>query len=381
MTRARQLLLTTLLCAGLAACSQPIPTLVATLDASGLTVTYAAQPSASETPAPLSPTSTSVPSATATLAPSATPFPAARQLTQGGCCVRPFWSPDGSEVRFIDKPSDTAAPGLWGIDLEGGEPYYIAERPGFYSPDETMVVYPSGGQTVIERLDDGETWTVPSGGRPVNFSPDNQQIAWQIASSTINFDRRAVQIWVAAVDGSVAREVIRVVGGGLAGWFPDSQRLLITRRAEESNLTELAILDSASGELQVIAAAPRLRGVSLSPQGGWLAYQVTFSGDTGLDGLWLVRADGTQAKRLTVFGAYTWRGDDRLFLIPLVAGAASNRLLEVDAATGLARDLIDPATTPINIAEANWSLSPDGGRLAFVAAEDRNIWVLDLPQP
>ncbi|MEP7356810.1 MAG: hypothetical protein ABI847_06185 [Anaerolineales bacterium] len=364
----------------LAACAQPLPTLVATLDPTALTAPATPLPPAA-TPLPLTATATPLPSATATPPPSPTPPPAARQLTHGGCCVRPFWSADGTQIRFIDRPSTTSPAGLWAVGTDGSEPIFVAARPGVYSPDETLVAYPSAGQTVIERVADGEKWTVPSSGRPVNFSPDSRRIAWQIASSTVNFDRRTVQIWLASIDGSDAVKAADVVGGGLAAWFPDNLRLLITRRAAEGDNTELAILDPATGEQQLVASAPRLRGVALSPAGGWLAYAVTFSGDANLDGLWLVRSDGTAARRLDSFGAYTWRSEGQLLLLPLDPGASGNRLVQIEAATGQSRDLIDPAATPLHIAEGNWSLSPDGARLAFVAAEDHNIWLLDMPQP
>jgi Tol biopolymer transport system component len=283
-------------------------------------------------------------------------------------------------VRFIDRPSATSPSGIWAVGPDATDPIFVAARPGIYSPDDSVVAYPSGGQTVIERVAGGETWTVPSGGRPVQFSPDSRRIAWQIASSTVNFDRRSVQVWTAAVDGSDAVQVAQLVGGGLAGWFPDSRRLLITHRAEAGDDTELVILDPATGEQRVIASAPRLRGLALSPQGAWLAYLVAFSGDANLDGLWLVRTDGTASRRLDLFGAYTWRSEGRLLMIPLEPGSGSNRLLEVEASTGQTHDLTDPTQTPLHIAEANWALSPDGSWLAFVSAEDHNIWVLDLPK-
>ena len=57
------------------------------------------------TPDP-SPTPTATPAPTATATPTATPTPTALpqaiQLTTGGCCTQPFWSPDSQEVRFID---------------------------------------------------------------------------------------------------------------------------------------------------------------------------------------------------------------------------------------------------------------------------------------
>ena len=326
--------------------------------------------------APLSPTA--LPTETAT--PSPTPAPMARQLTTGGCCVRPFWSRDGSQVRFIDRPSPADPSGLWGVSLAGGEPVFITDRLGIYSADESLVAYPAGGQTIVERTD-GEKWTVPSGGRAVIFSPDSSKLAWQTASSSVNFDRRLVEIWVSAVDGSGARKAASLTGGGLIGWFPASQRLLVTRRPEGGDVLEMAALDLATGELKSIISAPRLRGPALSPQGGWLVYQVAFSGDAAADGLWLVRSDGATARRLDVFGAFAWRTEGQLLIIPLEPGAPSNRVLEVDAETGLARQLTDPAHTPFHIAGGDWSLSPSGDRLAFVASEDHNIWVLDLPKP
>jgi hypothetical protein len=39
----------------------------------------------------------------------------------------------------------------------------------------------------------------------------------------------------------------------------------------------------------------------------------------------------------------------------------------------------DPAQTPLRIAAGEWSVSPDGARVAFRSAIDDAIWVLALP--
>jgi hypothetical protein len=39
----------------------------------------------------------------------------------------------------------------------------------------------------------------------------------------------------------------------------------------------------------------------------------------------------------------------------------------------------DPAVTPFRISAGDWSVSPDGSKIAFVSAVDRNIWVIQLP--
>ncbi len=339
---------------------------------------------ASTVPAPISPpattpfpTQTPIPTQTQTVTP--TPAPTLRQLTTGGCCVQPFWSPDGSQVWFIDRPDPNGPSGLWGVSAAGGEPQLIAERIGVFSPDRTLIAYPEGGQTFVERVG-GERWAIANvAGRAVTFSPDSRLILWQAASSSENFDRRVVEVWVANVDGSEARVVARLIGGGVSGWFPDGQRLLINGRESTSVDPFLAALNLGDESLTLITRGPRLRGGTLSPGGGWVVYQITFSGDSAQDGVWVVRTDGSAARRLEVFGAYRWRAEGRLLVIPLEMGAASHRLLEVEAASGAVRGLTDPAFTAFRIAGGDWSPSPDGQRVVFVSADDHNLWVIDLP--
>lgn len=283
---------------------------------------------------------------------------------------------------FIDRPNESSPSGVWGVNVSGGGPQFITDRVGVYSPDQSLVAYPEGGQTYVEQIG-GERWRiVNAAGRAVSFSPDSRSILWQAASSSENFDRRVVEVWMANLDGSKSRVVARLIGGGVSGWFPDGQRLLVSGRETLSDDPFLAALNLADGSLTVVARGPRLRGGTLSPEGGWVAYQITFSGDPAQDGLWVARTDGSGARRLEVFGAYRWRSEGKLLLIPLDAnaGAAGFRLLEVDAASGAARALTDPAVTPFRVAGGDWSVSPDGSRVVFVSAGDHNLWVIDLPR-
>jgi Tol biopolymer transport system component len=268
---------------------------------------------------------------------------------------------------------------LWAVPAAGGAPRFVTDRLGLYSPDRSLLAYPQGNQTYIESIE-GQRWLAPSGGRPISFSPDGARIAWQVSSSTVNFDRRLVELRVANVDGSEARVVATLRGGGLVDWLPDGQRLIVSFRDEEDRTSTYALLDLAGGDLQPLIEAPTLRGALLSPHAGWLAYQVTFSGDPAADGLWLLPLAGGEPRRLDVYGAYRWRGEGHLLVIPLEPGAPAQRVLEVDASTAEARALTDPAVTPLSIAGGDWALSPDGRTLAFVAAQDRNIWILELPE-
>lgn len=366
------------LCVLLSACTpNPPPVLVATgtpLPAPSAPVPSLPPP----TQPPATATATTIPSPTPTATPSPTPTPVLRRLTEGGCCVQPYWSSDGRQVRFIDRPGPDAPVGVYGVDVTGSAPALVTERLGIYSADGKLVAYPENGVTMIERVG-GERWVAPSGGRPVTFSPDGTQIVWQISGSSGPNESRVTEVWLSGVDGADARRVARLVGGGFAGWFPDGARLLVSGRDSAGADPHYDVLSLADGTLARISQAPRLRGASLSPEGGWLAYTVAFSGAAAYDGLWVVRTDGADARRLDLFGAYRWRAEGRLLVMPLEIDARAQRLIEVDVATGVARALTDPAVTPLRVEAGDWALSPDGRRIAFVSAEDHNIWLIDLP--
>lgn len=374
------------LAALLAGCATVIP-VVPTPPPSTIVATQVAR-STGQPPASPLPTLTAAPTQAPTESPTATttPPPLPRQLTTGGCCVQPSWSPDGSQVWYIDRPGSTQPSGIWGVSLAGGAPQFITDRLGLYSPNRSLVAFPEGGQTIIERLATGERWTAPSQGRAISFSPDGQLIAWSVASSTVNFDRRLVEVWVAQVDGSDARLVAQLRGGGFAGWLPDGQHMLVSGRtqAEAAASTDqefLGVLSLADGTVQPLLSSRDLRGSSLSPGGGWLLYTVSFSGDSAQDGQFVMPLAGGEPRRLDHYGAVRWRSEGKLLMIPLEWGSTRGfRVIEIDAATGAVRDLIDPALTPLPIGGGDWALSPNGRQIAFVSAEDRNIWVLDLPE-
>lgn len=316
--------------------------------------------------------------------PSPTPVPILRSLTRGGCCAQPFWSPDGQRVLFLDKPSLDAPAGIWGVDLEGGEARLFTDRLGIYSADFSLRAFPLKGQTFVERLADGERWVIPDGGRSVSFSPDGTLLAWVSGASGPPFDTAQRQIWVSHVDGSEARLVQTVPGGGLSGWFQDG-RLLVNGRLQTGEdgqaLWALNLWAGTDDDAQPVelARAARLRNAMLSPDGNWLAYVATFSADSAQDGLWLVNTRSLERRKLEIFGAFRWRDGERLLVIPLDLALPVHRLWQYHIESAQMDPLTDPAITPLRIANGDWSVSPDGNRLIFVSALDYNIWLLTLP--
>ncbi len=336
-------------------------------------------------PSPAPPETRVIPQAAPSPSPSPTVrAPILRQLTQGGCCVQPFWSPDSQQVLYIDRPTPSAPIGIWSVPAAGGAPTLWSERLGLYSPDLSLRAYPAGGQTRIERLADGQTWTIANGGRAVSFSPDNAQVAWTGGQSGPPFDTAVRQVWVSPIEGGPARQVFAGPGVGFAGWLPGGRLLVTTRLAAPESGQAISVLTPAEAPgqppgLQEMVRGERLRSLSLSPGGDWLAYVVSFTNDLADSGLWLVELASGQRRKVEPFGAYRWRDAGHLLLVPLEPGAPANRVLQVEASGGAVVPLLDPLQTPFKIANGDWSVSPDGRYMVFVSAHDQNLWLIELP--
>jgi len=282
-------------------------------------------------------------------------------------------------------------------------PELLTERIAFYTTDLAFRIEPGQDLTRIERLavplaptqalsgtgsltssipPPGTTWEVPSGGRSVSISPGYQRIAWQVSNEDIPIERRTTQVWVANFDGSEPHMVVDLPRGGLSGWVSDDVLLLSGRESLQSHEQVLYTLALADGSQVELARGERLRGGLLSPDGVWMVYFMAMDEDTAQNGVWLVRTDGSGRRKLErdLFGAYQWRDSRRLLIIPFQADATYHEIWEFDAEAGQARRLTDPQVTPFKIANGDWTVSPDGRYVAFVESEDRNIWLLTLPE-
>jgi Tol biopolymer transport system component len=298
--------------------------------------------------------------------------------------VNPYWSSDSQHVLYFDRPTSQDQAGIWGINLQGDSPEFVTAQWAVYSNDQALRAFPSSGQTIVERISDGQRWTIPNEGRSVLFSMDGMQIGWTAGRNQPPFDSATRQIWISQADGSSARQVMSVLSGGISGWFPDG-RLLVNGRLENIELGQaLWVLTPPSIEggdwnAAELLQAKRIRGAILSPDGTWLAYVSAFSGDPNQDGLWLLHIQSGEKRRLELFGAYRWRDASHLLVIPLELDQPFHRLLQVNLPGGGIETLTKPETAPFKIANGDWSVSPDGSHVAYVSALDGNIWVIDLP--
>ena len=250
-----------------------------------------------------------------------------KQLTSGGCCVQPSWSPDSKQVWILDKPSADAPPGTYAVNIDKPMklPFRVLDLVGLYSRDLSLVAYPDGRDTIVERLKTGERWTIPNQGQAVVFSPDAKRVAWEIEESNADkpFDQRRAQIYLARFDGEDPVLVTTVYGGGLVDWIDDQRILFSGRPSLDVRERTLVALDITHNVAIDLVKAERIGGIAISPGGSWLAYFITFDEDASRNGIWIERTDGSGAHRLDVWGAYQWRDDSRLLYIPVRASASA----------------------------------------------------------
>jgi len=296
--------------------------------------------------------------------------------------VQPEWSPDSRQVLFIDKPSANAPAGIYAVDIFTGalKPPQFAGRVGLYSQDRSLVAYSQYYRTVVERVSTGEKWTLP-----VNdfiwFSPDNRHVAWNDAPDNVSpYDQRRSDVYVASITGTQVTRLASLYGGGFSGWLSDSKVLLTGRPSLAAHERALMTLDLTTRVTNTLVMVERISDLTVSRNGAWIAYSITFDTPSSRNGIWVQRADGTQARRLELWGAYQWRDDSHLLIIPPRASSVlAFEVWEVDAASGQARRLTDAATTPLRILNGDWRVSPDGRYIVYVNSVDRNLWLLELP--
>jgi hypothetical protein len=313
--------------------------------------------------------------------PSPTPIPPIRQLTEGGCCVQPAWSPDSKQVWFLDKPSPDAPAGIYAVNVDEplARPFRVLDVVGLYSRDLSLVAYPESRDTLVERLEDGERWVIPNQGQAVVFSPDGTRIAWEIEDIEGPFDQRRADIYLSRFNGDDPVLVATLYGGGWQGWL-DDRRVLFSGRpslaVRERTLTALSLNTNIAIDL---VTAERISGVTASPGGTWLAYFISFDEQAERNGVWVQRTDGSDARRLDFWGGYQWRDDSRLLYIPVRESPGEPFVIhEHDTSTGQSRPVTDPATAPIQIANGDWKVSPDGRYVVYVNRLDRNLWLVEL---
>jgi hypothetical protein len=314
--------------------------------------------------------------------------PVGRQITQGKCCTKPYWSEDSTQVHFVDQSTPDEPLGVWGVDLTQPDtgPRLIEERLAVYSPDGNLIAFPDrdNGLAIVERPGDGQRWEVDTQEHGVSFTPDSQGLIWTAFDEDAPWDTREETIWLADLDGGNTQALFSARRTDPIDWLSDDELLMVQGYPDTSDerMFKLSLRDGAETTLR---EGTRMRGLALSPDKRHLVYYARFEPDAAQNGVWLMDLQNpTQAaQKLPFFGTYRWRDDHRLIYVPLDPGSASHDFYEYDVRTGQTRPLF-PGGSSLIIANNDWQVSPDGLKIALVAAKGTEldgIWVLGIDHP
>ncbi len=335
---------------------------------------------------PLAATPTALPAAATPLSPTPTPQPVLRRLTAPGCCSNIWWSADGSQVLYVDKPDERPA-AIWGVDIATGAAAQYSAVVGVLQHNDRYVIALAHqtplGVTVHDRQT-GEGWALFGVGSLPFISPDGTRVAYdgRPSQQTLFASRRENPIVVAALDGSNAQHLATLYGVGIVGWFPDGSRLLaLGMQDPDTERPTLWQIDATTGALDKFDDGVHLRNISLSPDGAWLVFLKAFEEDPAVNTTWAINVHTGAQKRLDFAVRYAWIGAESatlLYIPPRETPDAGFGVWKLNVASGERTRLTDPEQTPLFIASGDWALARDGKRLAFVSAKDYAIWLLEM---
>ena len=244
------------------------------------------------------------------------------------------------------------------------------------SPDGSYRIIRGGGQVTVRQLSSGTDYAVQTSGFPPSISPDNSHLLWEVqyGQSVPGATPPQVEIWVSNIDGTDAK-VILARPDISARWL-DGSRLLVS--TSDRTVTTLEVVNVVDGKSFQLGAWDNLRGLSIAPGGERILFYQAFQLDTNVNGIYTLNTQtGAVPQKLAWFGGWRWRDAESLYYIPFDPVNGIQALHYYDLRTGEDRALTDPATTPFTVANGDWSVSPDGQRIAFQNAADRRLWIME----
>jgi len=309
-----------------------------------------------------------------------------RQLVSGGCCTGAWWSSDGEQLLFVDRPADSPIAALWGVAAwpPGRPPEVVDANAGAPAGSPRFTARPAGDFSLIRNLESGEEWPLPTGGDPVLLSPDGQRaVWWDVSGGRADVDG-LISIHGSDAFGRSPHLLTALWGATVVSFLPDQRRVLaIGRPLDTFPLYAAVTLDVDSGEMVEIASGLWLAEALLSPDGRWVAYLTSLDrSHPERNGIWVAPIEGAAhdtPRKMDFVGAYRWRRGGQLLYVPMSTSDATDSIWQYDAATGTSVRLVGPEAG-MRIAGNDWVVSPDGASIAWLDAADRNLWLIDLPR-
>lgn len=181
-----------------------------------------------------------------------------------------------------------------------------------------------------------------------------------------------VQLFTVRFDGTGRTQITRgPTQAGRGEWSPDGRLVIFERVAADESRTAVATMNADGSEIRELTPAGRQADPSFTPDGQWVVY--TRDGSPSDNGIWIMKADGSNSRRLTrnPFMRNRACGCDedasvspdgrRVTFVRYTAGGRQHALFSVGIdGKGLKR--LTPYALAVD-AEHDWS--PDGKRIAL----------------
>jgi Tol biopolymer transport system component len=237
-----------------------------------------------------------------------------------------------------------------------------------------------GDDLVLTRLTDGREWRFDTGGEGVVVSHDGTRVAWarQMGRYVPGQAPPQLEHNVADLLTGESNVVAAPTGYALSSWTENGEWLMF-RQGRDSDKAAVIRFDPGSGATEPLLDGARVRTGRLSLSGRWIAVMRTNEDAESDNGIYIVATNGgAEPRKIELFGGYRWAADDQLLVIPQVVNFQPMSLWRVDLGTGAASQLTDPRITPFRVAAGEWSVSPDGRKIAYRSADDDAIWAIVL---
>ena len=304
--------------------------------------------------------------------------PATWPLTPPGCCPVAQWSADSERVFFYYRPENGPA-GLWSVTLSG-EMAFVRSRFGYLSADERVLVSQApNNNMLIERLDSGASRYLPNGAVQTLPSSDGRLVAYFNRLRGAGRDGDSLEdITIAPVDSGEPVALLRLSRSDHLTWFPDGKRLLVFGWRVDGTSPGLWTIDIDTGAAAQIVAMNFLQGVTISPDGQWIAFLATLQSDPAANGMWIVRPDGSGRRRVPLDRAARWAADSKA-LLTLAPAGGGKEIHRLDLVTGARTVLASRDQVDFDVEANAWFVSPDGRHILYRSSRDRALWALQLP--
>ncbi len=236
---------------------------------------------------------------------------------ENAICSGLVWSPDGSSVAYehisLSGDNATGLPTLWWVDLNTGvdKPLFQeSQLPGAnprWSPDGKWISYATSESVRLYNLENGESRTINSLlGTSANWSADGERVLFR--DVIIQDNQFITQLFIYELSSETITNVSPDIGfeNILAAWSPDGEWVAVVRRdLSVPRGDQVWVMRADGSEARAVTDTPAVLHGSLnwSPDGSYILYDLYVLDSFPLEsGLQVVNVESGEITDLEIKG-------------------------------------------------------------------------------